>query len=338
MPSYLRKLALPVLAIAGVLGYTAYWHVVADRVPEWLAGWVDAARRQGYVAEHGTVEVGGFPLRLVVTVADVTLGGRDAYGAWTWRAPTLVALFKPWDFARGLVTLPPEHALERRPGGTFHVSQGLNQTALVIIDGDLAKLGVDVRDLAITDPAGRVTSAREGEVRYELGEDDEGQVQRTFGFKLTGMTLPGAPLAGFPAAIDAAILVARLPGQPPVHLSRADLERWRDAGGALELDLARLRWGALDLVINGTATFDDLFRPLGAFTVTIAGYDDLLATLSRAGALTPAQGLAVGVALDAVAVDDGQGVRRAEIALTLQDGWLSVGPLPVAPLTPLPLD
>lgn len=338
MPSLVRKLVLPAIVLVAVLGYVVYWHVIADRVPDWLDTWVGAVRQQGYIAEHGAVEVSGFPFQLVVTVADVTLGGRDVYGAWTWRAPRLVGLYKPWDFARGLITLPPEHVLERQPGGTFRLAQGVNQIAVVIIGGDLAKLGVDMRDLVITDPGGNVITAGEGQVRYELGEDDDDQVQRSFGVKLATVTLPEAPPAGFPATVDAAILVARLPGPPPADASRAALARWRDAGGALEVDLARLRWGALELEIAGTVTLDEEFRPLGAFAMRIAGYDELLATLTGTGALSPTQGLAIGAVLDAVAVDDGQGGRRAEIALTAQDGRLSVGLVPVAPLAPLPLD
>lgn len=338
MSPLVRRLALPVIVLVAAAGYVAYWFHVADRAPAWVATWAESARQRGYDVSYTAVEVGGFPFRLDITVRDLSIGGRDAQGTWAWRGSWLHALLKPWDVNRVLVTLPPEHDFGHLPGGTLALAQGLNQTAVVVKGGAIVTVGTDIRDLVATDEQGRAASFGVVQIRYELAETDAGDAQRRIGVKLLEVVPARAPPAGFPATVAEAALVTRMAGAPPADASRPALERWRDDGGTAEVELLRLRWGPLDVAAQGTLTLDELFRPLGAFTVTITGYDAALAVATGENRLPPAQALALGAALDALAVDDGQGGRRAEVAVSAQDGRLYVGPLPVLSLPPIPLD
>lgn len=332
-----HRLALPVVLLVAVVGYVAYWFHVAGQAPVWIDTWARDAERFGYSASHGAVEVDGFPFRLEIAVKDVELARVDARGTWTWRGPWLKALLKPWDFERILVTLPPEHVVEREPGGPVTIAQGLNQIVLIVDDGVVTVLASDVRDMVLTDDQGNAATFAGLQARYERGEDDDGRPRHTYGGKLVDAVFAPPPPAGFPATIAEIAGVIHMMEPLPEGGDRAALGRWRDAGGTVEVDLARLRWGALDVAADGTLALDADFRPLGALTARVAGYDEALAAATDGGGLATGQALALHAALDAMAKDD-NGVRRAEIAVTMQDGRLYVGPVPVAPLPPLPLD
>jgi hypothetical protein len=325
----LRRFALPVLILVAVVGYVVYWYQVAARVPAWVAQWADQARVRGYHVEYGAVDVGGFPFKLEVSVADVAFGRDDGRGAALWRGAFVRGLLKPWDFERVLLTLPDQHTLEPAVGGSLAVRQAANQTVLVIDDGAPRIVAVDLRDVTIEDAAGTRSTLGTVEVRYERDETDDDEDRRTVGIKLIGVD-PGVVVApGMPALIDELTAVARLVGTPPEAAAREPLGRWRDGGGVLEFDMVRVRWGAFDLAADGTATLDDQFRPLFAFTVNTAGWDGVLEAATAAGALPPGQAFAIGAALDAIAQPGDQGVERATIAVSAQDGQVFVGPLAV---------
>lgn len=334
----LRRLALPLAALAVVAGYVVYWHQVAKGVPGWVGQWADQARARGYLVEHGAIDVTGFPFKLEVTVADVTFGRADRAGVWAWRGAFVHALIKPWDFERILLTVPEEHRLEPATGGALRVRQALNQTALVIADGAPRVIGIDLRDVTIEDATGTTATVGVLELRYELGEADDGQPQRAYGLRLAGIDPGVAPPTGLPAVINELSVVARLVGPPPETGDRAAVELWRDAGGAVEIDTAKVHWGPFDMTADGTVALDSAFRPLGAFKVGVGGWDAALEAATGAGLLAPGQMLAIRATLDAIAQDDGLGGRRAEIAVSIQDGQVFVGPLPVARVPPLPID
>lgn len=331
------RLALPVIVLVAVVGYVAYWFHVAGQVPGWIDAWARDVERSGIRSSHGAVEVEGFPFRLEITVRDVAFARADARGTWTWRGPWLTALIKPWDFDRILVTLPPEHVVEREPGGSVTIAQGLNQNVLIVADGVVTVLASDARDMVLTDAQGNTATFAGVQARYERGEDDDGRPRHTYGGKLVDAVFAPPPPAGFPATIAEIAGVIHMMEPLPEGEDRAALGRWRDAGGILEVDLARLRWGALDVAADGTLALDAAFRPQGAFTARIAGYDEALAAATESGDLAMGQALALHVALDAMAKDD-NGVRRTEIAVTMQDGQLYIGMVPVAAVPPLPLD
>lgn len=331
----LRRFALPVLILVAVGGYVVYWYQVAARVPDWIVQWADQARARGYHVDYGAVDVGGFPFKLQVSVADVTFGHDDGQGTALWRGAFVRGLVKPWDFDRALLTIPDEHTLEPAVGGPLTIRQAVNQTVLVLDDGAPRVVAVDLRDVTIEDAAGTRSTLGAVEVRFERDETDDDQDRRTVGVKLIGVD-PGVAIApGMPALIDEFTAVARLVGAPPEAVAREALGRWRDEGGVVEFDVVRVRWGALDLVADGTATLDDQFRPLFAFTVDAAGWDVGLEAATAAGALPPGQAFAIGAALNAIAKREDTGVDHATIAVSAQDGQVFVGPLAVGRLQAL---
>ena len=114
------------------------------------------------------------------------------------------------------------------------------------------------------------------------------------------------------------------------------LDGWRDEGGVVEVHRLQMLWGNLEVQLDGTFAIDEVYRPIGAASATIKGYLSLLAALRMEGIVSEPAAFAAGVALDLLAepaADDGGDLLR--VPITLQNGHLHVGPIPLMPLGPV---
>ncbi len=131
--------------------------------------------------------------------------------------------------------------------------------------------------------------------------------------------------------IDAFSLAATMRGPlPAAPLDRA-LAAWRDGGGTLDIDEARLAWGGTVVALTGTLALDAGLQPEGALTATLDGGDKIVDQLVAAGALKERfAGFAKSV-IRAIATpgDDG---GRVHLPVTVQDQRLYVGPATIAAL------
>ncbi len=84
-------------------------------------------------------------------------------------------------------------------------------------------------------------------------------------------------------AIDELDFGATVKGAIPSGKLADALAAWRDAGGKIELDNLRLKWGGLDATANGTIALDQELQPTGGFSGAIEGYDQILTALVQNG-------------------------------------------------------
>ena len=131
--------------------------------------------------------------------------------------------------------------------------------------------------------------------------------------------------------IDAFSLAATMRGPlPAAPLDRA-LTSWRDGGGTLDIDEARLAWGGSIITLTGTLALDGAMQPEGALTATLDGGDKIVDQLVAAGALKERfAGFAKSV-MRAISTpgDDG---GKVHLPVTVQDQRIYVGPAAVAAL------
>lgn len=134
-----------------------------------------------------------------------------------------------------------------------------------------------------------------------------------------GLVVPGHPW-GLLTTLDAE-LVLRGPLTFSTNLPGL-LAAWRDDGGVLELRGFSLLWGPLRVSGAGELRLSFEGLPEGAFRGRIEGLAESAAALAAAGIIPPAEARAAGLFQDPA-----QGV-----ALSLRDGFLVLGTLPVLPL------
>ncbi|HCP00642.1 MAG: hypothetical protein CL573_08810 [Alphaproteobacteria bacterium] len=113
-------------------------------------------------------------------------------------------------------------------------------------------------------------------------------------------------------------------------LTQAELERWRDAGGTLELNDLVLIWGPLHIAGSGALALDRDLQPVGALTADIAGLDQLLDLFELAGHIRTQQAAIARIILSILtrAPTDADNTK-ARIPVTIQNRQLSIGPVPL---------
>jgi hypothetical protein len=87
---------------------------------------------------------------------------------------------------------------------------------------------------------------------------------------------------------------------------------------------------------EGTVALDAEFRPIGALTAEIEGVDAVIDGFKRLGTLGDMGAEAAKFVLGLMSeTRAGDGARVVTLPLTAQDGQLYLGPVPIAPLSPL---
>src|SRR5205085_799269 len=115
-------------------------------------------------------------------------------------------------------------------------------------------------------------------------------------------------------------------GMPSGKLPDA-LTAWRDAGGKIDVDNLRLRWGALDATATGTIALDQELQPTGGFSGAIQGYDQILTALVQTGQMRASDAGLARIALTFLAKTGVDGKPEIKTAFTIQGGQMFLGPV-----------
>jgi hypothetical protein len=140
--------------------------------------------------------------------------------------------------------------------------------------------------------------------------------------------------SGSPEPLDATFDVAIF-GALPAEPTPGAWAQWRDAGGVVEISQSNVVWGSLRLKGSATVTVDERFRPLGAGTASIEGFDSAIDRMAARNLVGSTEAVIAKVVLGALSQTMPDGTRRIDVPLTAQDGWLSVGPVKLLALSPV---
>jgi hypothetical protein len=322
-----------ILALAGLAGgWALWWHVAAGRFATSIDLWIAARRAEGYKIEAQRDPIGGFPFRLKTRIAAPSAAAGD--GSWTWSGPDLAIDAPAWSPLTIDFAMPGAHQVQAR-GHRYDVDAKSATGQLSLrTDGQLDRLTLTAGGIRAQEPD--KPPATIDSLYAAVGQpapDPAAAIAVSLSFDLGAetITLPPDPRLALGPKLDHVAASGRLEGPPPRGFDAASLAAWRDAGGAIDLDLVGLAWGPLRLSGNGTFSLDDQLRPLAAANTSVQGATETLQALADAGLMksNDAQLAALGLALLA----DGQG--RVKLPLTAQDGELSSGPLKLAKLQPV---
>lgn len=338
-PKRLITLAVAIVA-AALVGYTAYWFVLAGEARESIARWAENWRAEGYAVSHAEPELVGFPLSLRARLAAPSVGRGVGAQAWRWRGENVTVSLRPWDLNRIGVRLDGDHEITVGETGarSYELAAASASAAVSLsardgverIDATLAAL--EVREDGWTAPL------RIGRLRLEA-----------FGYRRTGggvratdvtlvvedAALPAAPQGPLGKTIARVRADITLVGAFPQRPREAAMAAWRDAGGTVELRSLVVRWGPLDLTADGTLALDSELRPIGALSASIAGVDEAVASLLAEGSIGAAEAAAMRVAFNLFARITSSSGDRVNVPITAQDGRIFVGPVAVARIGPL---
>ncbi len=286
---FLPYILLAVLAAA----WSAGWFWIRGKAEAEIDGWTarEAAAGRTWTCDQRSIT--GYPFRVELRCASLALSRSD--GGFRLGPTTVVAqVYQP-----RLVILQSQGPFHVQQGdltgdvtwrslqGSFHgAAEGFTRASLVVDDPNVTVAGAGMQTVAV---AGRHLElhARPDPVRYgtEGAVDVSLQLAQAAVPLLDAMTGGNAPLD---ASLDATVSHATVIGTGAVP---RELEKWRQAGGVLDLGALSLAKGDQRIQARGAVALDDAHRPTGQIDLRAAGVDGLIGTIvgqrfgSKEGAL-----------------------------------------------------
>ncbi|SDA30004.1 hypothetical protein SAMN02799622_04610 [Methylobacterium sp. UNC378MF] len=264
-----------------VVGWSAGWLWMRERAASEIDGWIAREAAAGRTWTCTDRALGGYPFRLELRCSGVTLDradGRFRLGPSTAVVqiyqPRLVVFESvgPFHVEQGDLTGDASWGALQ---GSFHgAADGFTRASLVVDKPNVTVKGAEPGPIAV---AGRHLElhARPSPGRYE----SDGAVDVSLRLNQAAVPqLDAVTGSQDPAdlALDATLTQATVLQTGTVA---RELERWRQAGGTLDLTALALAKGAQRVQAKGTLALDSAHRPAGQIDLRAAGVDALVGSI-----------------------------------------------------------
>jgi hypothetical protein len=351
-PSRLRVI-LPTLIMLGLsLVVAGAWAFASWRTGREIDGWIAREASLGRIWTCPDRRIGGFPFRIEVSCNDPAFEGRADGREVSGGLTRILAVAQIYSPNHVIVEVDgPLSVRETSTGSAWTVAWDTLRASVVGQPGSaLERISVQAvsPSLVATGPAGTFSAtarAFETHLRRTPGRP-EADGAYDIAATLAKATIP--PLdawlrGGDPTDVSVVMTVTK--AEPLVgHGLTGELDRWRDAGGRLQLTNATLAKGAKRVEATGSLALDAFRRPEGRVELSLTGLDELLQSLGLGGRSATIGGLIAGVlsgrpteaAPPAPGAAGAAGATRGVVLpLRFEGGRAYLGPIPVASLPPL---
>jgi hypothetical protein len=326
--------------------YSAFWWFAAGRFAVVVDDWAAERRRAGWQVDYALGEVRGFPLALEGRIDAPRLAGPGSPPAWTWQPPPIEAATRPWRLREIAFASPGRHRIVVASGGAQHhidLAAAAARGRMRWSGGAWPEVSLDLAEVIATAPLLRAPVA----IKSIAAQLSPGPAPNRPGapaeaprlaFTAAEITLPDSPRPVLGRLVERLEIDATFVGRLRSGSANEALAAWRDGGGTVELARLRLRWGPLDVEGSGTLALDEAMRPLASGNIRIQGYGETIEDLAKAGIMRSREAIVARLTMGLLA-RPGRGGRDEFLApITIQYGWLSVGPARLLPVPPLRLD
>ena len=326
-------------------GWSITWFVIRERTGAGIDAWMAREAAHGRVWDCPGRTIGGYPFRIEVSCPQITLTHGDEHVSAAGLSSvtqvyqprhTILEIAGPLRVSDGRVTL--DGSWKSLQASVRSDSAGLQAAALVIDAPNFRLAGLT--------PSEATASARSFEAHLR---PDPARAVSDAVYDVAASTAQAAiPLLdgvlGGPEPIDAELRLAVTQAREPGARTPADeLERWRAAGGRVEIAALSLAKGTRRLEAKGELMLDELHRPAGRLDVAAAGLSDLLATLTGGRIGGAGGGLLGGIAGSLLgggkprnpppAAGEAQAGTKPALAplppILIQNGKVALGPFPL---------
>ena len=339
----MRFLILLGAVIAVFTGYVYYWNRLSDGLLSAAEQWMADRRDEGLIITHEGMEVRGFPYRLALEIDRPVISRPDSPLQWRISTDWLSIHWQPWNLAHAVAVFEGEQKISFLQNGRRRnlsiTAKSARASAKVTEQTRFSNGALDLQIGRLKSDDGREYGFKRIQLhlRVNRGEDaqrPDGTVDAAV--LMDDVTLPPAGPAWRPAdRIERARLAIRLEPPLPRGTEPLALAFWRDQGGIVSITGIDGKWGAVEVTGDGSLTLDEKNRPLASLSLKMRVVDVLAAQLRqrpqkelrRIGELlAPLSGM--------LAREDEQG-SYVKAPVTVQDGVLSIGPLPILAVPPL---
>lgn len=323
---------LTILVVAAAAGWAGWWFLGARGHETAIARWFEARAAEGWQAELGAVETGGFPDRFVTQLDRPALADPEA--GWAWSAPILTFSSPAFDPTRVTARFASSQTFAV-PGERAEVASVEMEALLSLfpgIDLQLREGALKAKGLAIAGQSGWRAGAEALNLAV-IRRDIPGEPAETHDVRAVaeGVVLPEALLRRIDPSgvLDARVTALRLDGLavPDRPIDRHVIEEGRIGARTLVIRRAELDWDGMGLVATGRLDADATGRAEGRIDLTLRDWRRMLRLARTTGALPGEIADAVEGALELLAM-----LNRSdslEVPVTFDGGRARIGPIPV---------
>ena len=268
-------LAIPWLLFAGiVIGWIAYWNIVASGAEQRVAAWTAEQDAGGARASYAHIVRHGFPVLLRLEIQNISYA--PASGGWRLtaaRADLNVDMINPQHV---IFKAQAPIVISRADGAVSNLAAQSMVLSVRMQNGALAVAGIEADHLTLDDPVqpGVLGVAR---LVANLRPDPRRAGDYQIALEVNDLTLP-RPVRSFEGfgvnapLLRAAIVVehgASVLPTAPEGAQDNPLGPWRDAGGKLRFEALDLHWGPLETSGSGEGALDAQRRLEGQLSFPI---------------------------------------------------------------------
>jgi hypothetical protein len=327
------RLYLPLgLLLLLVAAWSAGWFFMRGRLLSGMDGWLAAEASAGRQWTCDDRAAGGYPFRIELSCARLRLERADATAS-LGRVLAVAQVYR-----LGHIIIEAQGPLRVTGQGTdVQAEWRLLQASVIFASSTFQRLALVAQDAKtrIATPTQPQLDLAARTVEVHARPDPSVPTTADIAFSADGALVPGldALVGGTePANLDLVLRVSRatdLPARP----IWAELERWRAAGGGIEIARANLVKGPRRVEAQGNLALDDAHRPAGELRGQVAGIEGVLGQFvgDRAGLAGNLLGALLGgkvAAPEARPPSDPKAPRMKPIPpLRLENGRLAIGPL-----------
>jgi hypothetical protein len=313
--------------IVGLLAvlWSGYWFIGARTVENGAVRWFAAQNANGMVADHGELNVTGFPNRFDLTVTDVALGNPVTGVQWQVPMAQVFAMtWKPWHI---IAVLDGEQRFDL-PGQSLILTNDDTRASVVFrpsTDLGLSRLSATVTQGKLASSLGWTLAADVAEIHTRL--NGTATNAHDIAFDATNLA-PDATLVtnvALPATLSHLRIRSTAAFSAPLDRNAAQTQP-RLVG--LRVDEGSLAWGDLTLTTTGEIAPNADGIAEGRIVFTIKGWRLAMPLLINAGLVKPDVAPTIENLLTAMAAQDSD-PETLVLPLVFANGWVTLGPLPL---------
>jgi hypothetical protein len=322
------------LLAALCIAYGAYWYTLSDHLRDATLNWIADLRARGYEISYSTMDREGFPGIARIDLTAPTVTAPKGASSWTWSGDRLAAQIEPFDPTRLTLRLDGAQKLTVLQNGTPLTYTGFVEklTAVLVQNEPLPVGELKARNLTLAAThSDDLFAAADLEMTasYARSSSDAGGDGYDFTVSANNLQVPAGLDLPLGNTIGSLQLQATVLGtlQPPPWPEA--LERWRDAGGTIEITKLDFKYGPLTVDATGTLALDARGQPMGAFSAGGTGFLETIDILRQREILKKWEALGAKLVLNALTGPPAQGAPPARVPLTLQNQTVFVVSVPV---------
>jgi Uncharacterized protein conserved in bacteria (DUF2125) len=326
-----------IVVLALATGYTGYWFWLAKTFERNLALWIDQQRALGYQISYTPTQPTGFPFSAEILLTDVAINSPIGTEPLRFTVPSMQLRLAPWQpltlRIRDSEATTGYRMEWKKDGHGFQLSAVGIKTTIDLSTGTAPPMvAFDAERLELQDGGKLVAGTYQltGEI-VPSSSDASPESSIEFSFYAYQMNLLGGP------EIYSPFLEGKVVGEIPLGAPSEALARWTSRGGYLDVTSisANPEPGFLPrFEASASIALDPRLQPIGSGTVTLYDYIPAIDRAVAEGHMTSDQANAIKIWLSAKSQID-NGKLKAALPITLQDGFVSTGPIKLARVPPI---